>query len=271
MTGFTRSPSPQTTASRPAVAPFAHATAAGPTLYVTGQMPTDITGSLVGPDVATQTDQVLYNLLRVTRTVRQDDRRCRAGRAYLLDWDDTTRSTRRMPCGSPIGCPRVPVSASYGPTSGRGPCRNRLVCWRGAGWPGRVHDRMPMDAATVNRFLNEYLKPSRRTSTANVRSRRCWTITIVPLIITSDDGVIALTTDSDVVTVIKPGRWAARPAVPPHQVLQSTVTGLNATSALYRASLARRDDTGKEIDCPTIARRDGEPGRGSPCSPAPGG
>ena len=50
----------------PGVAPFAHATAAGQTLYVTGQMPTDVTGTVVGEDVATQTDQVLRNLLRVT-------------------------------------------------------------------------------------------------------------------------------------------------------------------------------------------------------------
>src|SRR5206468_12732954 len=42
----------------PAVAPFAHATAAGPTLYVTGQMPTDVTGAVVGDYVAIQTDQV---------------------------------------------------------------------------------------------------------------------------------------------------------------------------------------------------------------------
>jgi 2-iminobutanoate/2-iminopropanoate deaminase len=32
----------------PAVAPFAHATAAGQTLYVTGRMPTDVTGAVVG-------------------------------------------------------------------------------------------------------------------------------------------------------------------------------------------------------------------------------
>ena len=50
----------------PAVAPFAHATAAGPTLYVTGQMPTDVTGAVVGHDIATQTTTVLGNLLRVT-------------------------------------------------------------------------------------------------------------------------------------------------------------------------------------------------------------
>jgi 2-iminobutanoate/2-iminopropanoate deaminase len=35
----------------PAVAPLAHATAAGQTLYVTGQMPTDVTGTVIGDDV----------------------------------------------------------------------------------------------------------------------------------------------------------------------------------------------------------------------------
>ena len=50
----------------PAVAPFSHATAAGPTLYVTGQMPTDVTGTVVGHGVAAQTDKVVRNLLRVT-------------------------------------------------------------------------------------------------------------------------------------------------------------------------------------------------------------
>ena len=52
----------------PAVAPFAHATAAGPTLYVTGQMPTDVTGTVVGDEVTTQTEQVLGNLLRHIRS-----------------------------------------------------------------------------------------------------------------------------------------------------------------------------------------------------------
>jgi hypothetical protein len=32
----------------PAGAPFANATAAGQTLYVTGRMPTDVTGAVVG-------------------------------------------------------------------------------------------------------------------------------------------------------------------------------------------------------------------------------
>lgn len=49
------------------VPPFAHATAAGQTLDVTGQMPTDHTGEVVGTGIEAQTDQVLRNLLRVTR------------------------------------------------------------------------------------------------------------------------------------------------------------------------------------------------------------
>jgi 2-iminobutanoate/2-iminopropanoate deaminase len=51
-------------------------------------MPTDLTGTVVGTDVAAQTDQVLRNLLRVTEL-------CGGGladvvqvRAYLVDWGD---------------------------------------------------------------------------------------------------------------------------------------------------------------------------------------
>src|SRR5436190_13541033 len=72
----------------PAVAPFVHATAAGPTLYVTGQMPTDVTGTVVGDEVTTQTDQVLGNLLRVTQLCGGGLVDVVAVRAFLLDWDD---------------------------------------------------------------------------------------------------------------------------------------------------------------------------------------
>ena len=120
-----------------------------------------------------------------------------------------------------------------------------------------------MDAATVNRFLNEYLE----AFAACVRGEREIASLLdfygVPLIITSDDGVIALTTDRDVVTVIQSQVDGLRGLrFRRTEVLQSAVTGLNATSALYRASLARRDDSGKEIDCPTITYvvTDGEPG-----------
>ena len=110
-----------------------------------------------------------------------------------------------------------------------------------------------MDAGAVNRFLNEYLE----AFAACVRGEREIDSLLayygVPLIITSDAGVITLTTDSDVVTVIQSQIDGLRGLrYRQTEVLQSQVTGLNATSALYRASLVRRDDTGKEIGCPTV-------------------
>ena len=61
---------------------------AGPTLYVTGQMPTDVTGALVGDYVAIQTDQVLRNLMRVTELCGGGLADVVSVRAYLLDWND---------------------------------------------------------------------------------------------------------------------------------------------------------------------------------------
>lgn len=117
----------------PAVAPFAHATAAGPTLYVTGQMPTDLSGGLVGDDVAGQTDQVLRNLSRVTEL-------CGGGladvvqvRAYLVDWDDyaTFNATYgrwfpdRLPSRTCVGASGLAVGARV---------EIDWVCWRSEGW-----------------------------------------------------------------------------------------------------------------------------------------
>ena len=117
----------------PAVAPFAHATAAGPTLYVTGQMPTDITGSLVGHDIAAQTNQVLRNLVRVTQL-------CGGGlpdvvqvRAYLVDWSDYAAFNEayaawfpdRLPSRTCVGVNGLAVGARV---------EIDWVCWRSGGW-----------------------------------------------------------------------------------------------------------------------------------------
>jgi 2-iminobutanoate/2-iminopropanoate deaminase len=72
----------------PRVAPFAHATAAGPTLYVTGQMPTDLEGRLVAGGVAEQTDQVMRNLARVVELAGGGLADTVMARAYLMRWDD---------------------------------------------------------------------------------------------------------------------------------------------------------------------------------------
>lgn len=117
----------------PAVAPFAHATAAGPTLYVTGQMPTDVTGAVVGDYVAIQTDQVLRNLLRVTELCGGGLADVVSVRAYLLDWNDygafnaaySAWFTDRLPSRTCVGVTGLAVGALV---------EIDWVCWRSDGW-----------------------------------------------------------------------------------------------------------------------------------------
>ena len=120
----------------PAVAPFAHATAAGSTLYVTGQMPTDVTGALVGFDVGVQTEQVLRNLLRVTELCGGGLADVAQVRAYLLDWYDyaTFNATYagwfpdRFPSRTCVGTTGLAVGARV---------EIDWVCWRSDGWARR--------------------------------------------------------------------------------------------------------------------------------------
>lgn len=72
----------------PRVAPFAHATVAGDTLYVTGQMPTDLDGRLVGEGITAQSNQVMRNLARVLELSGGALTDVVMVRAYLLDWGD---------------------------------------------------------------------------------------------------------------------------------------------------------------------------------------
>ncbi len=124
----------------PAVAPFAHATAAGSTLYVTGQMPTDVTGTVVVDDVAAQTEQVLRNLLRVTEL-------CGGGvvdvvnvRAYLVDWDDYGAFNTAYAAWFGERLERLPSRTCVGVT---GLAVGALVevdwaCWRSDGWRATI-------------------------------------------------------------------------------------------------------------------------------------
>jgi reactive intermediate/imine deaminase len=118
----------------PAVAPFAHATAAGPTLYVTGQMPTGLDGALVGDEIAAQTDQVMRNLARVLELVGGELGDVVAARAYLTDWDDYAAFNAayepwfqaRLPSRTCVGTSGLAVGARV---------EVDLVAWREGGWP----------------------------------------------------------------------------------------------------------------------------------------
>jgi reactive intermediate/imine deaminase len=121
----------------PAVAPFAHATAAGPTLYVTGQMPTDVTGAVVGEDVASQTDQVLRNLLTVTELCGGGPADVVQVRAYLIDWDDYGAFNAAYAAWFPD---RLPSRTCVGVTGLAVGARVEIdwVCWRSDGWGATI-------------------------------------------------------------------------------------------------------------------------------------
>lgn len=117
----------------PPVAPFAHATAAGETLYVTGQMPTDVTGALVSDDITAQTDQVMRNLARVLELVGGGLADVVAARAYLVDWSEYATFNAayarwfpaRLPSRTCVGTPGLAAGARV---------EVDLVCWRREGW-----------------------------------------------------------------------------------------------------------------------------------------
>lgn len=117
----------------PPVAPFAHATAAGETLYVTGQMPTDLDGLLVGGGIAEQTDQVMRNLARVLELAGGGLGDVVQARAYLLDWDDYADFNAayvrwfpdRLPSRTCVGTPGLAAGARV---------EIDLVAWRPGGW-----------------------------------------------------------------------------------------------------------------------------------------
>jgi reactive intermediate/imine deaminase len=118
----------------PGVAPFAHATAAGETLYVTGQMPTDVAGTVVGDDVAAQTDQVMRNLERVVQLCGGGLADVVSVRAYLIDWADYDAFNvayakwfpERLPSRTCVGVTGLAVGSLV---------EIDMVCWRAEGWP----------------------------------------------------------------------------------------------------------------------------------------
>jgi reactive intermediate/imine deaminase len=118
----------------PPIAPFAHATVAGETLHVTGQMPTDLEGALIDGAIAEQTDQVLGNLARVLELLGGTFEDVVATRAYLTDWEDYATFnatyerwfTTRLPTRTCVGVSALAAGASV---------EIDLVAWRAGGWP----------------------------------------------------------------------------------------------------------------------------------------
>ena len=117
----------------PPVGPFAHATAAGESLHVTGQMPTGADGALVAGGIVEQTDQVMRNLARVLALVGGGLSDVIQARAYLLDWGDYVAFntayaawfTERLPSRTCVGVAGLAAEARV---------EVDLVAWRSGGW-----------------------------------------------------------------------------------------------------------------------------------------
>jgi hypothetical protein len=112
---------------------------------------------------------------------------------------------------------------------------------------------MPLHADAVSRWFDDYLD----TFAACARGDREMSALLgyysVPLIVTSDDGVIALMTDDEAAAVLQSQIDGLRAMGYHHTVvLHTEVTVLNSTSALYRGTLSRRNADDAEIGCPAI-------------------
>jgi reactive intermediate/imine deaminase len=118
----------------PPVGPFAHVTAAGESLHVTGQMPTGPDGELVAGGIVEQTDQVMRNLTRVLELVGGGLRDVVQARAYLLDWGDYAAFNaayaawfgERLPSRTCVGVSGLAAGARV---------EVDLLAWRADGWP----------------------------------------------------------------------------------------------------------------------------------------
>jgi hypothetical protein len=112
---------------------------------------------------------------------------------------------------------------------------------------------MPVDTDVVNRWFDEYFDTFEACARGDRDMSELLSHYGVPMVLTSDDGVTTLMTDDEAAAVMQSMVGGLRANGYHHtDVLHSEVSVLNAVSALYRATLSRRNVDGGEIGCPTI-------------------
>jgi hypothetical protein len=105
-----------------------------------------------------------------------------------------------------------------------------------------------MDNSDVSRWFDEYLDAFAACGRGERDTASLLAYYGVPLLLTTDDGCFALTSDDQVVAAAKQQVDGMRAADYDHsEVLDSKVTILNATSALYRGTFSRQRRDGGEI------------------------
>jgi hypothetical protein len=110
-----------------------------------------------------------------------------------------------------------------------------------------------VDESGVSRWFGEYLKVFEACGRGESDASSLLAFYGVPLLVATDDGFIAMTTEDRVVAAAQQqidGMRAA--AYDRSHVLSSEVTVLNATSALYQGEFSRRRADGDEISRLTV-------------------
>jgi hypothetical protein len=121
-----------------------------------------------------------------------------------------------------------------------------------------------VDSSEVSRWFGEYLDAFASCGRGEAETASLLAYYGVPLLLTTDDGVFALTSGAEVVAAVQrqvDGMRAAGYAS--SETLASEVTALNARSALYRGTFSRRRRDGHEISrlTATYLVTDGAAGR----------
>jgi hypothetical protein len=105
-----------------------------------------------------------------------------------------------------------------------------------------------VDDSDVRRWFGEYLDAFAACGRGERDPASLLAYWGVPLLLTTDDGCLALTSDDQVVAAAKQQVEGMRAADYDHsQVLNFEVTVLNAASALYRGTFSRQRRDGGEI------------------------
>jgi hypothetical protein len=105
-----------------------------------------------------------------------------------------------------------------------------------------------VDSSDLSRWFGEYLDAFAACGRGERDPASLLAYYGVPLLLTTDDGVVALTSDDQVVGVAQQQVDGMRAADYDHsEVLDSEVSILNATSALYRGTFSRQRRDGGEI------------------------
>lgn len=111
-----------------------------------------------------------------------------------------------------------------------------------------------MNSNDVSRWFGEYLDVFAACGRGEGNTTSLLAYYGVPLLIATDDGFVALTSEDQVVAAAQPQIDGMRTANYDHsEVLHSDVIGLNATSAIYRGEFSRVRDDGTEISRLTVS------------------